>query len=416
MTPRRKLRLILTCFLISNLVFLAAGCSKAAPDTGDYAYVSVPEARLRDRVAAVYNKVGTVKNGERVRILDRSANKNFVRVRTPEGNEGWVEQRYLVGQDIYDAFQKMARENANVPAQAVATTRLMMNMHVLPARDAEKLYQLAEGSKVELLKRASTPKQGLKALQREEQEKKKAELAEEGATAAGAAEKDSEVPDPDMVPEASGAKATPAMTNKAAARSRKKAAAAASAAASKSATEKAAAQLAEAGPIEDWWLVRDSQKRVGWVLGRMLDVDVPMEIAQYAEGDRIVAASVLNQVNDSTLGKKVPQYVVLMAEDKDGLPYDFDQVRVFTWNGRRSRYETAYRERKLNGVLPFSVGTEDFGKEGVLPTFTIHVKDESGQVVERKYKMNSVIVRRVLAPGEQPEKPERRVSKKRRMR
>src|SRR5262249_13717999 len=146
-------------------------------------------------------------------------------------------------------------------------------------------------------------------------------------------------------------------------------------------------------PMEDWWLVRDAQGHVGWVLGRMLDLDIPLEVAQYAEGQRIVAYFVLNEVKDGD--KTVAQYLVLMTEPKDGMPFDYNQARVFTWNVRRHRYETAYRERKLDGVLPVTVGHENFGKEGELPTFTLRVKDQSGSIVERKYKMNTPIVRRV---------------------
>jgi hypothetical protein len=146
-------------------------------------------------------------------------------------------------------------------------------------------------------------------------------------------------------------------------------------------------------PMEDWWLVRDSQGHVGWVLGRMIDLDVPLEVAQYAEGQRIVACFVLNEVSDGD--KKVPQYLMLLSESKDGLPYDYNQARVFTWNVRRHRYETAYRERNLNGVLPVTVSHETFGKEGDLPTFTLRTKSASGEVADRKYKMNTPIVRRV---------------------
>jgi hypothetical protein len=85
-----------------------------------------------------------------------------------------------------------------------------------------------------------------------------------------------------------------------------------------------------------------------------------------------------------------------MNEPKDGMPFDFNQARVFTWNVRKHRYETAYRERKLNGVLPVTVSEEDFGKEGKLPIFILRVKNDAGNVLERKYKMNTPIVRRVL--------------------
>jgi hypothetical protein len=62
---------------------------------------------------------------------------------------------------------------------------------------------------------------------------------------------------------------------------------------------------------------------VGWLLARMLDVDIPLEIAQYAEGKRIVASFVLDQVTDAD--KKVPQYLVLLSENKDGMPFDYNQ-------------------------------------------------------------------------------------------
>jgi hypothetical protein len=155
--------------------------------------------------------------------------------------------------------------------------------------------------------------------------------------------------------------------------------------------------------MEDWWLIRDQQGRVGWLLARMVDLDVPLEIAQYAEGQRLIGFFVLDQVSDRD--KKVPQYLVLFSEPKDGLPFDYDQIRVFTWNVRRHRYETAYREHNLDGVLPVTISQESFEKEGTLPVFLLQVKDNSGKIVERKYKLNTPIVRRVLAPGEVKEAP-----------
>jgi len=307
-------------------------CNRGRRRVREVAYVSAQQVTLRDQVAAIYNKVAVVKNGERVDVLERE--RRFARVRTAGGVEGWVEQRYLVSQQVYDGFQKLQQENQSDPVQAMGTTRNETNLHVAPGRETEHLYQLAEGTKLVLLKRATAEKQ------------------------LGAAP-------PPVLQGASGKPAGPV--------------------------------------LEDWWLARDSSGRIGWILARMVDLDVPLDIAQYAEGQRFVGYFVLDNAQDGE--KKVPQYLCVLTEPKDGLPYDYDQVRVFTWNVKRHRYETAYREHKLDGVLPVTVTQENFDKEGTLPVFVLRVRDGSGNVTERKYKLNTPIVRRVLAPGEQKEAP-----------
>ena len=50
---------------------------------------------------------------------------------------------------------------------------------------------------------------------------------------------------------------------------------------------------------------------------------------------------------------------------------------------------------------------ENFDKEGELPVFTLKVRDDAGNLLDKKYKMNTPIVRRVLAPGEVEKKPVR---------
>ena len=150
--------------------------------------------------------------------------------------------------------------------------------------------------------------------------------------------------------------------------------------------------------MDDWWLVRDQQGRVGWVLAHMVDLDIPLDVAQYAEGQRIQAAFVLNTVQDEEKGT-IPQYLVLLNENKDGIPYDFNQVRVFTWNLKRHRYETGYREHYIIGYFPAKVSSEDFGKEGIMPVFTIRKQNADGSISERKYRVIGNIVRQVQAPG-----------------
>jgi hypothetical protein len=151
--------------------------------------------------------------------------------------------------------------------------------------------------------------------------------------------------------------------------------------------------------MEDWYLVRNSSGHAGWVLLRMIDLDVPLDVAQYAEGQRIIAYFVLNNVDED--GKQVPQYLMLLNEPKDGLPWDYNQIRVFTRNRAKHRYETAYRERDMEGYLPVKVGHQTFDKEGDLPTFTIRKKNDQGQIVDVTYKLNGPIVHRVLTPEEE---------------
>jgi hypothetical protein len=128
--------------------------------------------------------------------------------------------------------------------------------------------------------------------------------------------------------------------------------------------------------MEDWWLARDQQGRVGWLLARRLDVDVPDEIAGYSEGQKMVGAYVLSTVYDAESNlpnKQVPIYLAVLNEYKDGLPYDFNQIRVFTWNSKKHRYETAYRLRNLEGVFPVEVTREKIGQGDPVPVFTIHL-------------------------------------------
>ncbi len=349
------------------LLVMGCACKRGALAKHEYMYVSAQETSLRDRVATMYNKIGTVHSGDRVEVLEKQ--RRFLRVRTDSGQEGWIEERSLVPQDIYDAFQKLASDNASQEVQAHGTARSELNMHVTPSREAEHLYQLKDGEKVDILKRATAEKNPPKAA----------------AAAATSSPKSSATTQP-KTPPAMPAEAAPAPN------------------ASKPASGSASVEPPK--PVmEDWYLVRNSAGHVGWVLLRMIDLDIPLDVAQYAEGQRIMGYFVLNTVQeedkDSKEVKQVPQYLVLLNEPKDGLPWDFNQIRIFTRNRAKHRYETAYRERNLEGYFPVKTGHQDFAKEGDLPTFTIRKKNDDGQMVDVTYKLNGPIVRRVLSPEEE---------------
>jgi hypothetical protein len=134
--------------------------------------------------------------------------------------------------------------------------------------------------------------------------------------------------------------------------------------------------------MEDWWLVRGPQGQTGWVLSRMMDIDIPQEIAGLAENQRYVAAYLLRTVDDPDskfADGKAPEYVAVTNAWKDGLPYDFDQVRVFTWNTKKHRYEGAMRERGIEGYLPLTIGSGAFNGQ-TEPTFSFKVASAAGDV------------------------------------
>ena len=257
----------------------------------------MPEASLRDRVATIYNKTGLVHNGERLQVLEHMQNKRFVRVRSPRGEEGWIQESYLADQDTYDQFQRLAEQNKNAPAQATAAVEEQAKVHIF-AGEKDRL-SLFTGGKAE--GRSASAPDG-KTQRSGPHSYSHPKDAKDDKSKDKDKDKDKDDSDDDD-------------------------------------NDKSDQPVI----LEDWWLVRDQQKRVGWVYGRTIYVDVPDEIAQYSEGQRIVAAFPLDTVQDE--GKSVNEYAVLFTEAKDGMPFDFNQIRVFTWNTRKHRYETAYREQ-----------------------------------------------------------------------
>jgi hypothetical protein len=169
-----------------------------------------------------------------------------------------------------------------------------------------------------------------------------------------------------------------------------------------------------AGPeLEDFWLARDPAGQAGWVRGGALDEDAPENIAVLIPDEKVVAAYVIRSVSDpeaNTSNGLVPEYLAALTPWKAGLPYDFDQIRVFTWNVRRHRYETAYLEHDLEGYLPVKIGQETFGRE-TDPVFSFEVatdnsaridpktgRPEPGTPATESFRMEGVIVRKIGGP------------------
>jgi hypothetical protein len=314
------------------ILVMACGCNRLRHEQHDTVYVSARQMYLHDRVAAVSNRVGEVTNGQPLEVLEHG--RRFLKVKTQKNEIGWIEEHAVIDSKMYDAFTQLATQHKQDPVIATAVLRDDVYLHLTPGRDTERFLLLPANAKLQLLARASVPK-----------------------TAPGTGPTHRK---PIPQPAAPGTQATspakpplPSAAPPAAAKSD-------SSASKQSSAAPPLPGQPEAPPVimEDWWLVRDSQGHAGWLLSGRIDVDVPDEIAQYAEGQRIVGAYLLAKVTDSessAANHEEPEYVTVLSPPKAGLPFDFDQVRVFTWSMKRHRYETAFRVHPIQGYLPVTV-------------------------------------------------------------
>lgn len=357
--PRPRL-----CFAICVALMAAlSGCTRLREHLKpEMVYVVAKQTYLRDRVAAVSNRVALVSNGEPLEVVEHG--RRFLKAKTAKGEVGWIEDHMVIDQAAYDQFAALGQQHAHDPVVATGVLRDDLYLHVKPGRETDRFYLLPENDKLQLLIRASVPKPA---------------------------------PPQGMLP-------LPHPT--------------AGAKGKKSAGAKAPLPGEPTVPMEDWWLVRDSHGQVGWMLARRLDVDVPDEIAGYSEGQKIVGAYVLTKVYDaesSLPDKMVPEYVSVTNAYKDGLPYDFDQVRVFTWNTKKHRYETAYRQRNVQGYLPVKVSEAKNAQGQSVPEFSITVatSDEvkvdprtgatrPAQTDVLRYQLEGGMVKRVTTGGPAP--------------
>jgi hypothetical protein len=302
------------------------------------AYISERTVTLWSSVAQVREQMSMLTFGERVDILARR-NDN-VKVRTASGVVGWVDARYLMDPELWQRSAKLLEQAKSMTTQARGRTKVPTNLRVEPGRTEPRLYQFSRGTEVEILGRAVA----------------------------------------DWV---------------------------------QSTDEKETPAEGEVSKKEDWYLVRGTATKppgdggvrnsaimnttqpgdqsipiAGWVVARFISLDLPDQVRQGASSANVrpVAWFELNSV--STPDGNRPQYLVVGAKGPEGQSCDFTTMRVYTWNLRKSRYETAYIENGLCGALPIQMGK---GAQGE-PEFRFH--DMQGAKEERVYHLVQTVIRR----------------------
>ena len=302
------------------------------------AYVSEKSVTLWSSMAQVREPLGVLRYGDRVDTLAKR--NDFVKVKTGTGTVGWVDGRLLMDPPLWQRCEDLLKRAEAQPVQASGRTKVATNLRVEPGRTAPRLYQFGRGVPVQIVARATADW---------------VQVADE--------KENSE----------------PQETKK-----------------------------------EDWFLIRGTATRppgegsarttvppattepgdqnvpiAGWVIARFLELDVPDPIREGANAANLrpIAWFELNRVDDPS-GEK-PQYLLAAARGAEGQACDFAVLRVYTWNRKKTRYETAFIENDLCGTLPIRVAKSAAGQ----PEFRFLNADDNKN--ERAYRLMQTVVRRV---------------------
>jgi hypothetical protein len=340
------------------------------------AYVGPATLALRQDLNQKSAVTATVHHGERLDIVEYK--RRFSKVRTAGGIEGWTDTRQLLSPEQMADLQRTSQEAAQYPSQGVATTFEMLNVHTEPNRASPSFLQIPEGGKVEVIGHKLAPRTQAASVVPPPPPRPRIGRRKSRERSGSA-----KIPPPPMPP---APKLPPnwqelSKTHVAGAEG--------------PAVKEPSKPAVPPPPMEDWSLIRASDGKAGWVLTRMLNMAIPDDVAQYAEGHRITSYFAMGDVQDEGQLKHNWLWTTIR---KGTEPYEFDNFRFFIWSRRHHRYETVYIARDVVGYYPVKVDAS-----GPNPAFTLILEDDNGSRWRKKYVFNGYRVNLVeTAPFKPP--------------
>jgi len=332
-----KRKLLIAVPLLA-LVALTAWFFRPKHESLGEAYISEKSVTLWSSMAQVREPLGVLRYGERVDTLAKR--NDFVKVKTGAGAVGWVDGRLLMDPALWQRCQELLKRAESLPVQASGRTKVATNLRVEPGRTAPRLYQFGRGVPVQIVARGTAD--WVQAPDEKESSEPQEARREDWFLIRAVATR--------PPGESSARTAVPPAT-----------------------TEPGDQNV----PI------------AGWVIARFLELDLPDPVREGASSANLrpIAWFELNEVEDPS-GRK-PQYLLAAARGPEGQGCDFAVLRVYTWNRKKSRYETAFIENGLCGKLPIRIGKSATGQ----PEF--HFADQVDGGKERLYRLIQTVVRRV---------------------
>lgn len=355
-----------------------AACSSAPerrPALGE-AFIGPAEYELRESLTARSPVRATLRHGERVEIIGRR--RRFYQIRAASGAEGWIDGRLLLSAADLEALRSLSSRAAEAPSQGRATVLDDLNVHTAPYRQAPSFRRIRPGQHADVIAYERVERRPYEPAPLIQASPGNGAGRNGSRTQPGKKRRDAGPPPLAPVP-------APGLPDNWLALSRP-----AASIAPEPDAQRPAPQDRPAAPADEWALVRLEDGAAGWVLARMLFMEIPDEVAQYAERARIMAYFQIGSVRGREGGRPVWLWA---AQSQRSAESDFDSLRIFVWSVRRHRYETAFIERNLKGWLPLRLRSGATGVEG----FDVVVEEKGGAVVRRSYSIQPGAFRARLA-------------------
>jgi hypothetical protein len=137
---------------------------KAAPPVRGEAYVSLSDVPLWDGNGQIRRRVQDLSWGEKLTILAQY--NDSIKVRTPQGNVGWVSEDRLMDSDVWQHLGTLAARARQMSTQAQAHTAVLSNLRLDPGRTSPRVGQLKPNTPVEVLERGVVERTAESALAR----------------------------------------------------------------------------------------------------------------------------------------------------------------------------------------------------------------------------------------------------------
>lgn len=313
-----------------------AGCLENHPTAAGQVFAGPAELVLHEDINPKSKPTGLVYHGDKLDVLQQR--RRMFKVRAATGVQGWTDERNLMSTERMDALAKLEDQVRRWPSQGAATTFDELNVHTEAQRFSPSFIQIKPGETFDIMAHQISPraepthrilvKPQPKSDAGKKNSKKKQVLPNAPPAPKPPADwlelSEERQPVPIVVPE----------------------------------NKKPEAQVKDPTPEDDWTLIRTAKGAAGWVLTSRIFLSIPDEVAQYAEGHRIVTYFPLGRVHD--VERDVDKETWLWTTVRAGRhPYDFDNVRVFVWNPHRHRYETAYIHKNVEGFMPVVIRKMD---------------------------------------------------------